>query len=135
VTEDSRQLTPFDKLTIGVMTVAACLCILTISLAGCTNAQLERADAWAGATTRGEDSVGILATLATGNPVTGAMVSNLAFIGASVWLYIRKGKYKTALRTVVNTVEPFIPEDEPSRDKLKEAQGPTTTALVKKVKA
>jgi hypothetical protein len=134
MTPDTRQLTPFDKLTIGAMTFAACLCIFVVSF-GCTNAQLEQADAWAGATTRGEDSVGILATLATGNPVTGAMVSNLAFIGASVWLYIRKGKYKTALRTVVNTVEPFIPEDEPSRDKLKEAQGPTTTALVKKVKA
>ncbi len=109
--------------------------LILLALVGCTELQRQQVDRAAVATTQGADSVGIISSIITGNPVTGAMVSNLAFIGASVWLYIRKGKYKTALRTVVNTVEPYIPEDEPARAKLEAAQGPTTTALVKKAKA
>jgi hypothetical protein len=107
------------------------LFLLTV-LAGCAHV-----DRMARAATQPEnrDSTGLIASIVTGNPITGNMIENLVFISAAAWLYIRKGKYKTALRTVVNTVEPFIPEDEPAREKLKEAQGPTTTALVKKAKA
>ncbi len=111
--------------------------LLLALVAGCTADQLAFWDHKAQAATQpgAADSVGIIASIVTGNPVTGAMVSNLAFIAASAWLYIRKGKYKSALRTVVNTVEPYIPEGDIERNKLKEAQGPSVTALVKKVKA
>jgi hypothetical protein len=126
----------FTKLQVAGMTLWGVVVVLFIVIAstftGCASM-----DATAHATTQPgvAEALGLAVTAATGNPAVGTLAALVVSLAANVYLRVRKGQYKTALRTVVNTVEPFIPEDEPSRDKLKEAQGPTTTALVKKAKA
>lgn len=53
----------------------------------------------------------------------------------NVYQAIRSRRYWTALRTVVQTVEPYIPADEAERTALRAKQGTTVTSLVKAAKA
>lgn len=54
---------------------------------------------------------------------------------ASLYLFLRGQRWKSAFKTVVNTVEPFIPDDAANRQKLEAAQGRSVTRKVKAVKA
>jgi len=131
MTEDTRQLTRTEKLGVSLYALAACLTILVISVCGCATL-----DAQARATTQPgvSEAIGLAVTAATGNPGAGAATAGGLLAAANLYLFLRGKQYKSAFETVVKTVEPFIPADEPKRAELKAAQGESVTNLVKKAK-
>jgi hypothetical protein len=81
-------------------------------------------------------------TQATNDPLTGGALRSVAgpyselIVGglgalATLYLELRRRKWKSAFQTVVTTVAPYIPADEVEREKLKAAQGEAVTAKVK----
>jgi hypothetical protein len=108
------------------------LILAVISLSGCA-----AMDQWAHATTQPgvAESQGAIGAVVTGNPAIGLLISNGLSAAATLYLFLRKKKWKDAFTTVVTTIEPFIPQDPPQRRELEAAQGEAVTKLVKQAKA
>jgi hypothetical protein len=103
-------------------------CFILLLVAGC--AQLDRAATGV----REASTQPIVVAVTEGNPIATLIVGLLGAV-SSVYLSVRGKRWKEAFVKVVETVEPFIPTNEPERDKLKLAQGEKLTELVKATKA
>jgi len=122
---------------IVVIGIVAMLAAVVAALNGC--AALDRAaTAFKGAATQPSITI-VVPGGEVDVPVAvipyGEAVVSIAAAAASLYLFIRGQRWKSAFRTVVNTVEPFIPDNLEKRQELEAAQGVSVTAKVKAVKA